>query len=82
MAKSSSNQVVAMQVDFGKSYVVKPRTMVIDKEDLVVQVESLVAFVALTTHGVDITSYMLAQELDGYFGMLYGPTYKELVKDF
>jgi len=56
--------------------------MVLGKEDLIVQVESPVDFVALARHGVDISIYLLAQGLDGYFRMLNGPTYEELVNDF
>jgi len=52
------------------------------KEDLIVQVESPVDFQALKRHGVDIIDHMLTQELDGYFTMLNGLTYEELVKDF
>jgi len=44
-------------------------------------VESLLDFVALLRHRVDISSYLLAQDLVGYFGMLSGPTYEELVKE-
>lgn len=56
--------------------------MVLDKDNLIVQVESSVDFQALKRHGVDIIDYILTQELDGYFTMLNGPTYEELVKDF
>jgi hypothetical protein len=41
-----------------------------------------VDFVALNRQGVDISSYLLMQGLDSYFGILNGPTYETLVKDF
>jgi len=82
MAKSSSNKAFAIQIDYGKSYVIKPKTMVLGKKDLIVQVESPVEFIALKRHGVDVSSYRLTQGLNGYFGMLNGPTYEELVKEF
>jgi len=82
MAEASSSQSVAMQIETGNSYAVKPKTMRVQKEDLDVQVESSMDFVALTRQGVDITSYMLTQQLVGYFGMMNGHTYEELVKDF
>jgi len=44
MEESSSSQAVAMQANTGESYVVKPKTMVLGKEDLIVQVESPVDF--------------------------------------
>jgi len=81
MAESSYNQLTALQIDFGTGYVIKPKTMTLSKEELKVQVESPVDFVALRRHGVDIVNYMMMQELDRYFGMLNGPSYKELVKD-
>ena len=42
----------------------------------------MVDFVALRRHGVDIVDYIMMQELDRYFGMLNGLSYKELVKEF
>jgi len=82
MAGSSSNQGVPMQVFSGESYVIRPRTMKIREDDLVVQVESLVDFASLKHHGVDISIYLLCQDLDYYFKILNEPTYEELVKYF
>lgn len=52
------------------------------EDDLVVQVECPIDFVALVRHGVDVSNYILTQGFEGYFGMLNGPTYENLVKDF
>jgi len=68
-----------MQVDSGESYQIKGRTMKITEDELVVQVENLVDFVSLKHHECDLSNYLLYQELDGYFGMLNGPTYENLV---
>ncbi|RHN66559.1 hypothetical protein MtrunA17_Chr3g0092441 [Medicago truncatula] len=71
-----------MQLDSGESYKVKPKTMKITEDKLVVQVENPVDFVSLMHHKVDLTSYLLHQKLDAYFGMLNGPTCEALVKYF
>jgi len=67
MAESSSHQASVIQIDTDSSYFVKPRTMVLDKEDLIVQVESPADFIELKRQGVNIGSYLLYQELEGYF---------------
>jgi len=82
MAESSSNQVVPMHIKSGESYVIKPRTMKVREDELVVQVESPVDFASLVYHGFDVSSYFLRHDLDIYFRMVNGPTYKELVKNF
>ena len=69
-----------MQIDYGESYHIKPRTMEIREDELVVQVESPVDFLSLKHHTVDLSNSLLHQEMDGYFGMLNGPTYESLVK--
>jgi hypothetical protein len=56
--------------------------MKITEDELVVQVENPVDFVSLKHHNVDLSNYLLYQQLDGYFGMLNGPTYENLVKYF
>lgn len=56
--------------------------MKISEDELVVQVENPIDFILLTHHKVDLRSYLRYQELDGYFKMLNGPTYKELVNYF
>jgi len=71
-----------MQIDSGESYRIKPRTMKIREDELIVQVESPVDFSSLTHHKVDLSSYLLHQDLKTYFLMLNGPTYEELVKYF
>jgi len=70
-----------MQIYNGASYVIKPKTMVMDKVDQLVQVENHVDFIALKRQGVDIGSYLLYQGIYDYFGILNGPSYAELVKD-
>lgn len=82
MAEGSSSQAAPMELDTGKSYTVKPRTMQLRENHLVVQVESPVEFVGLKRQGVDISSYILLQDFGGYFRILNGPTYENLVKDF
>jgi len=82
MTSSSSSQGTSMQIDSGESYQIKGRTMNLEGDDLVVQVENPVDFVSMKNNDVDITSYLLYQDLDGYFGMLNGPTYEFLVKYF
>jgi len=59
MASSSSSQGVSIQIDSGESYVFRPKTLKIDKENLVVQVETPVDFISLKHHGVDVSSYLL-----------------------
>jgi len=82
MAEGSSSKAAPMELDIGKSYTVKPRTTQLREDQLVIQVESLVVFVALRRQGVDISSYILLQDFGGYFEILNGPTYENLVKDF
>jgi len=73
MAGTSYSQPLPMQ---------KPRTMEVREDELIVQVESPVDFASLTHHGVDLSNYLLHQDLDIYFCMLNGPTYEDLVKYF
>lgn len=56
--------------------------MKLEEDDLFVQVENPVDFISLKVYGVDLSDYLLVQDLDGYFGMLNGPTYEYLVKYF
>jgi len=49
---------------------------------LTVQVESPVDFLSLAHHGCELRNYFHAQNLDGYFCMLSGPTYENLIKYF
>ena len=71
-----------MQIGSRESYCIKAITMKISEDDFVVQVESPVDFISLKHQGVDLSSYLLHQGLDGYFGILNGPTYEKLVKYF
>jgi len=82
MATSSSEQGTSMQITTGESYQIKGRTMKLEEWDLTVQTKNLVDFVSLTRNGYDLTGYLRYQDLSGYFTMLDGPTYKNLVKHF
>jgi len=79
---SQASQALPMQIDSGETYCIKPSIMKIREDELVVQVESPVDFQSLKHHIVDLSNYLLHQVLDSYFGVLNGPTYEELVKDF
>jgi hypothetical protein len=82
MAESSSSQAFPVQIETVESYVIKPKTMEIREDELIVQAESPVDFASLLHHGVDVSSYLLRQNLDIYFRVLNGPTYDDLVKYF
>jgi hypothetical protein len=56
--------------------------MTIPVESLKVQIESPVDFTSLERYKVNMESYVKPQKLYGYFRMLNGPTYENLVKDF
>jgi len=71
-----------MQIDSGESLHIKGRNMKLEEDGLFVQVENPVEFESLKHHGVDLSNYLLYQDLNGYFGMLNGPTYQYLVKYF
>ena len=49
---------------------------------LVVQIESPVDFGSLKRNKVDMEAFISAQKMAGYFQMLNGPTYVNLVKEF
>jgi len=82
MATSSSNQSTSMKLATGDTYQIKGRTMKLEEDDLFVRVENVVDFDSLKHHNVDLSNYLLYQDLDCYFGMLNGPTYEYLVKYF
>jgi hypothetical protein len=82
MASSSSSQGTSMQIASGDTYQIKGRTMKLEEDDLFVQMENPVDFKSLKHHGVDLSSYLLYQDLEGYFGILNGPTYEYLVQYF
>ena len=82
MEPSSYSQALPMQTDSCESYQFKERTLKIIEDELVFQVENPVDFESLKHHKVDLSNYLLHQQLDGYFGMLNGPAFEELVKYF
>jgi hypothetical protein len=43
---------------------------------------SAVDFESIKRNGIEFLPYIGTKDLDGYFEMLHGPTYRELVKDF
>jgi len=71
-----------MQLGTGSSYLIKPKTMSIRLESFEVQIESPVDFASLKRSGMDMEALISAQKMFGYFRMLNGPTYVNLVKDF
>jgi len=80
MASSSSSQAQPMQIESGESYHIKARIMKVRENELFVQAKNPVDFISLKHHGVDLTSYLLHQDLDNYFCMLNGPIYENLIK--
>jgi len=64
------------------AYEIKGRTMELEEWQLKVQVENPVDFVSLARHGCDLSSYLRYQDLSGYFTMLDGPSYENLIKYF
>jgi len=77
MASSSSKQTSG-----SSSSNVKPKTMAIPFESFEVQSESPVDCASLKRNGMDLESLITVQKMFPYFGMLNGPTYVTLVKDF
>ena len=63
-------------------YSIKPVTVPISIDSLVVQIESPVDFSSLKRNKVDMDALISAQKMAGYFQMLNGPTYVNLVKEF
>ena len=80
MATSTSGS--GKQLDTRSKYTIKPKIMVIPIESFDVQVESPVDFASLKRNRMNLESLMEAQQMFGYFRMLNGPTYVNLVKDF
>ena len=56
--------------------------MKLEEWQLTVQVENPVDFVSLVRHDCDLSSYLRYQDLSGYFSMLDGPSFENLVKYF
>lgn len=81
MDGSSSNTNVAMEVDSDETLLIKPRTMVMAKEELKHIIESVVDFEALKRNDCDLLPFIGTQGWMLYFQMLHGPSYIELVKD-
>jgi len=79
MASSSSKQTSGSRCS---NVQIKPKTMAIPFKSFEVQSESLVDFASLKRNGMDLESLITVQEMFPYFGMLNGPTYITLVKDF
>ena len=64
------------------NYSIKPVTVPIPIDSLVVQIESPVDFSSLKRNKVDMDALISAQKMAGYFQMLNGLTYVNLVKEF
>jgi len=79
MASSSSKQTSGSS---SSNVQIKLKTMAIPFESFKVQSESPVDFASLKRNGMDLESLIAVQEMFPYFGMLNGPTYVTLVKDF
>jgi hypothetical protein len=62
--------------------VIKPKTMSIPAENLIVQKETPFDFSSLEKYDVNMEAYIKPQTLHGYFRMLNGPIYENLVNDF
>ena len=80
MAGSSSSS--AINIQSGKSLVIKPNVASISKGSLRIQVENIVDFGSLERNGVEITRFFSHQQWGPFFRMLNGPTYTELVRNF
>src|SRR4030066_2475748 len=80
MAGSSSSS--AININSGKSLVIKPNTGSISKNLLRIQVENIFDFGSLERNGVVITNLFSHQQWGPFFRMLNGPTYSELVRNF
>jgi len=81
MSSSSSTQGTSMQLNTGEP-LRKGRSMKLEEWQLTVQVENPVDFVSLARHDCDLSSYLRYQDLSGYFSMLDGLSYENLVKYF
>jgi len=71
-----------MQLNTEEGYEIKGRMMKLEEGELTVQVENHVDFVSLTLHKCDITDFLRRQDFNGYFTMLDGPSYENLVRYF
>ena len=71
-----------MQLNSSEAYQIKGRTMKLEEDDLFIQVKNPVDFESLNHNGIDLSNYLLYQDLNGYFRMLNDPTYEYLVKYF
>jgi len=80
MATSTSGS--SMQQGTRSNYSIKPITVSIPIDSLEVQIESPVDFASLKRNEVDMDALITAQKMSGYFQMLNGPTYVNLVKEF
>jgi len=82
MASTSSNQETSIQLVTNDNYQIKGRTMKLEESQLTVQVENPVDFISPTHHDCDLTNYLKYHNLNGYFNILNGPTYENLVRYF
>jgi len=80
MATSTSGS--SMQQGTRSNFSIKPVTVSIPIDSLDVQIESPVDFASLKRNGVDMDALISAQKMSGYFQMINGPTYVNLVKEF
>jgi hypothetical protein len=64
------------------AYEIRGRTMSLEEWELNVQVKNPIDFISLAHHGCELKAYYHAHDLDGYFTMLNGPTYMNLVRHF
>jgi hypothetical protein len=90
MASSSSNQQNVQESTSNmqqqgapeSGLAIKPKTMSIPAESLIVQKETPFNFASMEKYNVNMEAYIKPQKLHSYFHMLNGPTYENLVKDF
>ena len=80
MATSTSGSNIQQSSE--SNYSIKPLTVSMPIDSLEVQIESPVDFGSLKRNKVDMDALIVAQKMDGYFQMLNGPTYVNLVKEF
>lgn len=79
---ASSSNPIPMVVNYGKSLVIKPKTLSLGEEDLKLIVYQIVDFESFRVNRSLLQTYFEDQEWLYYFEMLNGPTFSYLVKDF
>ena len=78
----ASSSPTAINIESGKSLVIKPNAASIPKKSLRIQVENIGDFGSLERNGIVITYFFARQQWGPFFRMLNGPTYTELVRHF